>query len=581
MSWILGLIGTSLSPVIRERLVSFPRNEQLADLQSWSEVNLHLSVGGLPDTCHYGQLLPKEEGNWAVVGLGIERQDDQCTFLENQDWRSRLSSPNPVIEDLDGHFVAVRWNQHQVECFTDSLGVRTLYLAKLPAGIAFSTRLDWVSTLLDTPSIDYTSFGSHWNTFNQLSTRSLIQGVQRLGPGGYALCKTDSFQAAESPWLVSTTDQDQHGNRFNRTLASFLRPTLPGGKTLSLGLSGGLDSRTLLSLGLQTPGFNVHVFGPRQNPDVEIAQRIASNEGFSICSYHDQIPDIDSCLTLLQTHVAQTQVVSAASAMLGLRYYSKMAQRGAIMIDGGFGEVARRQFMNRLLRQGRRQLVERDLQGILTCLQVNRGSFFNADTEKAMLSGSKEELEILLDAMPPLETFGIENLLDLIGIRTRLPNFFGFEQNRLDALIPNYMPFAQSSVLKALFALPLPLRRNARLFRRTIRQRAGQLYRYPFVKGSSTYPSILPPIAAHIWTKAKARLGFTYRDTLRSQFLSLLKPFVLDTLQSQSVRTYSSYDHPYLEKKIVGYYEGQTENESVVDWWLAFEVWRQQVLEKR
>ena len=120
MSWILGFNGTSLSPALRERLVALHD-----DPLHRSEGRTHyVAAGGLPETCHVG-VLP-EEGAWAVVGLGIQRHDDHCSFLDADAWGALLCQPTPEVAGLDGHFVALRWRAGRVEAFTDSLGVRAL-----------------------------------------------------------------------------------------------------------------------------------------------------------------------------------------------------------------------------------------------------------------------------------------------------------------------------------------------------------------------------------------------------------------------------------------------------------------------
>ncbi|MDH3193959.1 MAG: hypothetical protein OEM40_06545, partial [Acidimicrobiia bacterium] len=168
-----------------------------------------------------------------------------------------------------------------------------------------------------------------------------------------------------------------------------------------------------------------------------------------------------------------------------------------------------------------------------------------------------------------------ENFLDLVGVRTRLPNFFGFEQNRLDGLIQNYMPLAQPSLLAAVFRLPLSLRRNGRLVRRIVRSRNPRLTHYPLVKGGVTYPYRLPTVPAFAWTALKSRAGRGYVDLRRLKFLNVVKPFVLDTIYSQDVLESSLYDVSRLRRRIECFFGGRTEFASEVDWWLAFEMWRQ------
>ena len=191
-----------------------------------------------------------------------------------------------------------------------------------------------------------------------------------------------------------------------------------------------------------------------------------------------------------------------------------------------------------------------------------------------MEQGAQQQIAAAWEALPNPRTLGAENFLDVLGVRTRLPNFFGFEQNRLDGVIPNYMPFAQPSLLRALFQVPLALRRNGRLFRHLIRSQRASLAGYPLVKGGVSYPFRLPTAPAYAWTKLKTRLGQGYTDPLRLRFLETLKPFALDAVHAQAARTYPAYDHARLTRLVEAFYDGRTDLAVQVDWWLAFEMWR-------
>ena len=288
------------------------------------------------------------------------------------------------------------------------------------------------------------------------------------------------------------------------------------------------------------------------------------------------MPEQHECLALLREHVAYTQVVSPASSVLGLSHYPELRARDAVMIDGGFGELYRRQYMNRLLHRGRSALLAGDVHSVLPHLAFDRADVFEPDISTLMRRGALEQTDELLVSLPPAQQFGVENLVDLIGVRTRLPNFFGLEQNRLDGLIQNYMPFAQPSVLASVFRVPVALRRNGTLVRRVIRERSS-LARYPLVKGGTSYPFWLPTVPAHLWTGLKARAGMTFVDPRRRLFLDSVRTFVMDTVHSSDVRSCGLYDVAALSSLVQGYYAGRAKSGSAVDWWLAFEVWRQTV----
>jgi hypothetical protein len=206
---------------------------------------------------------------------------------------------------------------------------------------------------------------------------------------------------------------------------------------------------------------------------------------------------------------------------------------------------------------------------------AHRRNIFNVDATAAMKQGIETQIKEAWDAMPPISEIGEGNFLDLLTLRTRVPNWCSLEQTRVDQQAICYMPYLQPSLLNIVFSLPIPLRKNGKLLREILRATNARLTRFPLVKGNTTYPYYFNPIATWLWTNAKKRLGFEYNDPLRHQVFSNLKPFIMDTVESGTVRNFQAYDHKALKEMVTGYYSGNTGLASQLDWWLAFELWRQ------
>jgi hypothetical protein len=189
-----------------------------------------------------------------------------------------------------------------------------------------------------------------------------------------------------------------------------------------------------------------------------------------------------------------------------------------MLIDGGMGEIARRQFMNRLLIRGRNALRKKDPHVISSYLRTQRASIFNPQVTSVMQNGAERQIEGLLGTLPSVEDIGEENFADLLIVRYRFPNYGGLDQSRMDGQILSYMPFAQPSFVRAAFATPLKLKRDAHLFRRLIDQYRPSLKKYPLVKGYTTYPYMLPAIPAMVWTKVKTIFGRGFDDPTPAGF---------------------------------------------------------------
>ena len=551
MSWLIGFAGQAPTDDVAK--------VHDTSIHGVSCSNVYAQAGGLDAICHGGVL--HQGGKFLVTGLAAVNG----RVLSTDDWAKQLNPPSPTLHHLDGHFVALRMRDDVTELFTDPLGIRTLHLVRWKSGTLFSTRLDWIVRLTGSLDIDYEVFGAHWLLANQLTTISQVQGVDRLGPGGHARLSGQLYQIQEQPWACDIGESDPKGLQYKETLLQAL--TWQGPVKWSLGLSGGLDSRVLLAL---HPPDSTHVWGPSNHPDVRIATRIASKEHLSQHYYKASMLSIDQCLKDLRVRVALTQVSSPASAAASLIYYSRLHSMGFGVVDGGFGEVARRQFMNRVLTK--RSFLARP-EDIMPLLSFKVADAFIPDIHAAMHRGAVRQIEFQWDALP--QAIDPANAADLISTRSRLPNFFGFEQNFLDSQAVCYMPYAQASVLRALFQVPVTVRRGGRLFRQLIKQHRKSLRLYPLVKGSVTYPYGLTTHAAQAITVVKKSLNMVYHDRRTHQFLALLKPYVLDTIYSRVLRECEVYDYARLRTMIEDYYHGEQRHATALNWWLAFEMWRQ------
>ncbi|MEZ4700161.1 MAG: hypothetical protein R2834_07505 [Rhodothermales bacterium] len=515
----------------------------------------YLAGGGIPETCRHGD-------GWAIVGVGLNVAGTRARVHGDAEWAIALPA--------DGHFVAVRHDADGLALHADPLGLRALYFVRDGDTLVFSTRLDWIAALTGRRRLDAAAFGAHWLLFNQLGHGALLAGVERLGPG--QTLRVDKAGTRLSPtaaWMPR--DQPVNPIAFEQALQPLVFPDDPGGLSLSLGLSGGMDSRLLLALRSADAPIRLHTFGDAHDPDAAMARRLARAVDLPIATIDAPLPDAETCLALLRGHMALTQAVSPASGVLGLRHFAALREKGSWLIDGGFGEVARQQYLNRLRLRGRKVFARRDAAGVMPFLRLHRVDVFSAEARRQYEAGAMQELDAALAALPT--SLNVDDALDLLSIRARLPNFFGYEQNRLDGEILNFMPFAQPSVLHALFATPTARRRHGRLFRELIRAHQPALTRFPLVKGLQTYPFAFPPLPAYLWTEAARRVRPARITPMQGRFLWLMESVARDRVRDQSVREDGRYDHARLLELVDGYYERRHSRVTELDWWLALDAW--------
>ncbi|RPI07005.1 MAG: hypothetical protein EHM64_00990 [Ignavibacteriae bacterium] len=574
MSWLFG--------VIKSGQKNFNTNEYEklypGTLYKLTTQNLHIALGGIEETCFYEVLTEAQDVGWAVLGLGIRVSDSNARILSKKDWNIIFSSGIIQTDTLDGHFVALRWNKDELELWTDQLGLRTVYYGTCDAGICFSTRLDWVAKTTKKHDINRASLGGRWLLFNQLSYDSCVNGIERLGPSSRVVIKNGKVLKHEShPW--SSEFGNQNEVQAISILESLVHAAAANGHTVSLGLSGGLDSRTLLSILLDTQNinFDVHTFGEPLDPDVRISEDLS--RGYSLKRHYlnKPIPNSDELIALVNSFVAQNILVEPVSSILKLRYYSQQHNNGHLIIDGGFGEIARRQYLNRIVRLGRSALFRRDVPSLFKLMRTTRADIFNPEYSKELVSAARQSLDTTLHTMPTANEIGVENFVDLLSIRTRVPNFGEPEQTRSDSSIMNFMPMAQASFLKAVLKTDLKWRRNGRLYRDIIRTKKSCLMNYPLVKSGTTYPFHLASSTAWMVTKVKNQISKPYADTLPDRFLLQLKEFVLDLAHSNEVRNWSGYNQDKILYSVDSYYKGDSHLRSTVNWWLTFELWKRSI----
>lgn len=574
MSWLFGLTGKTLT----QDDIESARKIHGDPLQSFTnEKNYYIATGGNTKTCFTSQDDVTKANFW--VGLGCVFQ---CTFPGNRiftqnEWEV-VSRDIDLLDNSDGHYVFLLFKQNCFEIRTDKLGLRTFFWSKKGDNIIFSTRIDWITKFLNGCQIDYKQVGSRWLIFNQLSCASLVNTIYRLGPGGKLTISDKNVLCSEQPFQPDFSKIYSY-NETVEILENYLSLKLNENLKITFGLSGGLDSRVLLSLLLKSRNnnFRTHTFGNIQEPDVLIPEMMGKKEKFLSVSYNNPLPSAHELIPLLNDYISETNLIEPISTVLRLRNYTELDATKFILIDGGFGEIARRQYLNRLAIRGKKPIIDRNVDIVLTNLRNKRANIFTPEIINRMELGVRSEIEYMFNTMPNVKEIGLENYLDLWAIRTRFPNFGADEQARLDSFILNFMPFAQKSFVNMVFSMPVELRTNGKFFRNLINNSYPSLTKYPLVKNNITYPFYLSTKTAWLYTKIKSKLGYSYSENHIHTFLEMLRDFVFDLLLSKNTKEYSAYNYQAIITSVENYYSGNKAFSNEVNWWLTFELWRRNI----
>lgn len=578
MGWITGLAG-----IFSETELQKTKSLHSSSFYSFQTGNFYVAAGGIPETI-LGSISETDSSGWVVSGLGIKYENGVASFMNKNNWEMELSNKNFSQYKLNGHFAAVRRNENQVELFTDQLGIRKIYLAKINNCFAFSTRLDWLLKQIKNVTIDWEEFGSRWLLYNQISIKSFVKSVEILSQGGRAIINFDSLSlnVSNRPWHPDLVPSTNHTKNYISTLSDFTICGIENEKKLSLALSGGIDSRILLALLISSKSDNwgVHSFNFINHPDTKIAAEISKKLNLEHFFWEPSIPPADKIISLLSEYVGETALAAPVSKYLLLQFYSELNNQNKIVIDGAYGELARRRFLNSFLVKGKDAIYNNEVEKIIPLLKYSHSNIFKDDYVRLMQIGIRKQLNEVFNSMPSVKDFGIENWLDLFALRNRFVHS-AVEQSRSDKSLVNYMPFGQPSFIKKVFETPVKERNNSKLFYKIIKDFSPTLAHIPFVKGDTTYPFGLGSITTSIWVKLKAKLGFSYKDDFLLKFLGTLSEYSQDTINSQDFISCEYYDHNKVKEIVEGYY--RRNNFSLandLNWWLTFELWRRNIQNK-
>jgi len=560
MSWLFGYFGNQATSNIQS-----PE----PPLFSFKSSNLILHAGGNKQTTFFKS---NSLGScWAIVGVGLRILDDECVVLNENDYNSILNSPQIVFNPINGHYVAVKYSDNELEFFTDDLGLREINIVKTVHGYGFTTRIDWLKYFIKS-EIELKEFGSRWLLQNQISRKSIIKGVHRLVSSN-AMIQNGELKVEQHTWQPDF-DVELSKVKFDDILKSLL---MIKEKKVSLSLSGGLDSRLLLSylFNKNSGHWETHTFGDPNHPDSKIASEMLSSLGRKNEIIDGELPSTDKLIEILKNYSIQTMVTNPVSSILNLRFYSRLTDGNRIIIDGGFGEIWRRAFANRLLILGKNTLLRKDLKAIANLLRYNRANIFSEEALIEFNLGISEQLDDLFDEFPDINQIRPEHWIDLLSIRTRLANYYAPEQTRVDQYVISFMPFVQKDILKLLFDADEKVKLNDKFFKQFIKQNVSVLTKYPLVKGKITHSFNVSSLSSRLQSRIKNKLGIFYKDKHQINFLNSMREFIGDIINSSDVRSYEYYDSKKLNTIANKFLSSGGKYNKELDWFLSFELFRQ------
>jgi asparagine synthase len=511
-----------------------------------------------------------DEVQYIISGSGI---DSNFKLMSANNWISLLKK-NEDIRNLDGHFLILKIEKDKIQIFNDQLGLREIFLYEAEDKIIFSTRIDQLLNNISNIELNNYFLCSLWSHANPIVYETMIKGVKILGPGGTAKLDSRSLEINYDPWLPKKSNL--HTDGIVEIIDSTIRSLLEQENQINLGLSGGMDSRTLLSIlfSHDKKRWSTYTFGQRSDLDVKIANLMARSMKLNHYHYDSSPFCNDDIMGTWKEFVSETNCILPAHYYHKLSYY-KLLPEGEFFIDGGKGEYIRRGLSNRLAKLGKKTFLSKDLSKIKSLLLVSKPNFFSKDILKTWDQYLEDQITKLMETMPDVFELGFENWLDLFNIRYRTGNTGYISQGRLDGIVRNIMPLIQPSILSIIFNIPYKKRERGDVNRKIL-NRNFSLNLYPLAHDGTLIPFQHNKYTSFAWKKfMKLFIQESSKDLYN--FLNINKNYILSRLSDPDYLNSAIYDRKIIETNVTEYYKGNFSKAYFVVWWLTFDHWHKMI----
>ena len=575
MSWFFGRLGetqTAFEKVFKERNNFYCAEYVKGDLCIFFDDRINCA--------HNFYSASNNTDKFLIAGVGIS-PGEQKHVLRSEDWENLLEDGEHHIQ-LDGHFAGLKFNSIHLTLLTDPIGLRDIYVARNNSNeIFFSTRIDLLLQFVRS-EINLEIFGSRWLLFNQISQRSVFKGIDRIVGGSSVTINrfTKEVLKKKFVWLPEMHQPKLSSTQFAEKIARVTK--INENSKVGLLLSGGLDSRTLISIILvnKIKGLELFTFGNKQNNDVKVAEQISKYLSLPHTIIDPENLQGCNALSDFRSYSQQTLMNNSFTSFQHLQSYNLLNKFNGIILDGGFGEIWRHEFLYKLAFFGKRKILARDFNAILQHLKFHRAEFLEHDVINKMSDGLRNQIEEIYELLPKPEDIGVADWLDLFAIKTRLANHYSQEQSFLDQSLISVMPFVQQSVLSNLHSVDPHRRKDGKLYKEIIKEYNKGLTKYPLAKGDYLMPFGASSFQVRLFLKLNKMINKNESQLHRRYYLSrTLTSQILDYINSKNVLECGLYNRRKIENLIllisVGTESNQVWNE--IDWLLAFESFRQSV----
>lgn len=502
----------------------------------------------------------------AIVGIPIVGDSEKKLILGYEN----INKVKP--KEAFGHFVHLKYCESKLEITNDDFGLRDIYFIDLEDKFIFSTRLDLLNSIDSKHSLSEKEFSSAWLTNFQLTNNSIINGVNKLGPAGKIVVEHGRLFTTNE--LFDSTKAESSNELFVRAISNYSKNELEPSKSISLALSGGIDSRLILSILLNNfQKFDCHTLLNEENNDIQIAKKLCSEFEINHTLLKREAKNISELESEILTYYKSIPPIIPLTQLFDFAFHGKDYLQNKLILDGGFGGFYRRQYLNKMFFKGPKYFTINNVSEVTNLLLAPKPNIFNLEFHDLIENQLSETvLNFISNFKEPKNKIELSEILDLISIRFMLANVYSAGQTIFDQKYLSIMPLAQKDVVKLGMAIPFGSKSDSKVIKRIIKNNSQFLAKINLVNNNLQYPYSLNYKLAMI--RFLVHRKFIKRKNYeRYLIFTLSKEYLLDLLHS-SVAKNNNYVDAYKGIEISNqFFNGDYKQGEYVDWLFAFLLW--------